>query len=251
MLAPILAIGPSTLASHTSAAALHGVPGFGQGTPEVSVPRAHGGRRRVDVIVHTSTDLDRCRMVMLNGVPTTDIDRTILDLARRTGHDRLRRIIEWARREDLTSWEQVIRTLATHARRGRPGIRRLRGAILADVHREEVTDSHFELLVLTSLVERGLPEPVLHHKVFDGDRFVAEVDLGYPELKIAIELDGRHHLEEDVWQRDLPRQNDLVLLGWTVLRFSWERFRQHPDRVIDEIAAAVTAARQSQSRNPS
>ena len=67
---------------------------------------------------------------------------------------------------------------------------------------------------------------MLHHKVFDGDRFVAEVDLAFPRLKIAIELDGSHHLEAEVRERDLPRQNDLVLLGWTVLRFSWKRFRE-------------------------
>ena len=113
------------------------------------------------------------------------------------------------------------------------------------MYRGEVTDSDFELLVLSSMVERGLAEPVLHFKVFDGDRFVAEVDLAYPDLRIAIELDGRVHLQEDVWERDQPRQNDLVLLGWTVLRFSWARFVKDPDRVIAEIRAAVAAARRT------
>jgi hypothetical protein len=245
-LAPILALGPDAMASHSSAAALHGVPGFAQGTPELTVPRDGGGRLRSDAIIHTSTDLDRCQRVILRGIPATDIDRTILDLARRTGEERLGRIIEWARRDALTTWDDLIRTLARHARCGRPGIRRLRGVILANMHRHEVTDSDFELLVITSMVERGLPEPVLHHKVFADGRFVAEVDLAYPELRIAVELDGRVHLREDVWERDLPRQNDLVLLGWTVLRFSWARFSRDPDRVINEIRAAITAARLAQ-----
>ena len=48
------------------------------------------------------------------------------------------------------------------------------------------------------------------------------------DLKIAIELDGSIHLEDDVRERDLPRQNDLVLLGWTVLRFTWKRFTERP-----------------------
>jgi very-short-patch-repair endonuclease len=42
---------------------------------------------------------------------------------------------------------------------------------------------------------------------------VAEVDLAFPELKIAIEVDGGVHLLEEVHERDLPRQNQLVLLG--------------------------------------
>ena len=81
--------------------------------------------------------------MVIRGVPATDLDRTILDLARRTGPLRLARIIEWARRQHLTTWDDLIRTLATHARSGRPGIRRLRGVILANVHRSEITDSDF------------------------------------------------------------------------------------------------------------
>jgi very-short-patch-repair endonuclease len=248
-LAPILALGPGAVASHACAAALHEVPGFGHGTPELSVPRDGGGRLRASAIIHTSTDLDRCARVLLRGIPTTDINRTVLDLARRTGAVRLTRLIEWARRERLTTWDDLIQTLARHARCGRPGIRRLRGVILANMHRDEVTDSDFELLVLTSMVERGLPEPVLHHKVFVGDRFVAEVDLAYPELRIAIELDGRVHLLEEVWDQDLPRQNDLVLCGWTILRFSWARFAKNPDRVMEEIRLAITTAQQIRRRS--
>lgn len=237
-LAPILAIGGRARASHHCAAALHGIPGFGEGTPEISIDRGRGARRE-HVLVHTSTDLDRSDPVVVRGVPCTSFPRTILDLARTTSDKRLLRAIEWGRRSKRTDWSDLIRTLARHARRGRPGIRRLRRVIMEHAHRSEVTDSDFELLVLSFLAERGLPEPVLHHRVFDGDRFVAEIDLAYPDLKIAIELDGSVHLEREVRERDLPRQNDLVLLGWTVLRFSWSRFTQHPEAVLDEIRTAI------------
>jgi hypothetical protein len=240
-LAPLLSVGPPAAASHLTAAALHGIPGFGEGVPEISVPRT-ADVRRGRLRVHTSTDLDRCDVVMRRGVPTTDIDRTLLDLARFVGARRLHRSIEWCRRNELTDWPSLISTLARHARRGRPGIRKLRAVILAHADRVEITDSDFELLVLAAIAEHGMPTPVLHHRVTDGERFVAEVDLAYPDLRIAIELDGRIHLEPEVRERDLPRQNDLVLLGWTVLRFSWQRFADHPDRVIAEIRAAIRAA---------
>ncbi len=240
VLAPLLSAGGRSLASHYAAAALHGIPGFGQGTPEISIPRGTE-RRRGGVIVHTSSDLDRCQRVLIEGIPTTDVNRTILDIARRTGDRRLLRSMEWARRDGNASWSSLISTLARHARRGRPGIRRMRRVISAHADREEITDSGFELLFLSLVREVGLPEPVLHLKVLDGGRFVAEVDFGYPHLKIAIELDGRHHLDEAVWELDLPRQNDLVLLGWTVLRFTWRRFTQRPDLVVAEIRAAIRA----------
>jgi hypothetical protein len=37
--------------------------------------------------------------------------------------------------------------------------------IAANAHRDEVTDSDFELLVVALLLEHGLPEPVVHHEL--------------------------------------------------------------------------------------
>lgn len=240
VLAPILSAGPPAMASHMAAAALHGIPGFGRGVPEISIPRGVD-HRASDVRIHTSTDLDRCTRVLVDGIPTTDIARTLLDVGRFVGDQRLLRAIEWGRREKRVDWSDLISTLARHARKGRPGIRRLRRVILANADRDEVTDSDFELLALAVFAEHDLPEPVLHHPVLDDGRFVAEVDLAYPNLRIAIELDGAVHLQADVRERDLPRQNDLVLLGWTVLRFSWQRFVQHPEQVVAEVRAAIRA----------
>lgn len=241
LLAPIISIGDGAVASHFAAAALHGIDGFGRGVPEISIPRGREHRRN-GVRVHTSTDLDRCTTVTVDGIPVTEVSRTILDIGRRVGDPKLLRAIEWARREQRTDWSTLIHTLARHARRGRPGIRRLRRVIVANMDREEVTDSDFELLVLGLLAEAGLPTPVLHHRVMDGDRFVAEVDLAYPRWKIAIELDGAVHLQRAVRERDLPRQNDLVLEGWVVLRFTWRRFADHPEQVVNEIRAAIGRA---------
>jgi very-short-patch-repair endonuclease len=241
LLAPILSVDGRAVASHTSAAVLHGIPGFGRGVPELTIPRGTKLRRR-SVRVHTSTDLERTRATAIDGIPVTELRRTLLDLARIVGDQRLLRAIEWSRRERSVTWAGLITTLALHARRGRPGIARLRRVILANADRDEVTDSDLELIALAVIREHGLPEPVLHHRVLDGDRFVAEVDLAYPHLRIAIELDGAVHLDRQVRERDLPRQNDLVLLGWTILRFTWDRLQTRPDLVIAEITAAIRAA---------
>ncbi len=237
LLAPILSAGPPAMATHFAAAALHQIPGIGMGTPELSIPR---GTRldRTGIIVHTSTDLDRCASSLLSAVPTTDLARTILDVGRRASDERVLRAIEFGRRAGQTDWSELIRTLRRHARRGRPGVARLRRVITANAHRGEITDSDLELLVIALLMEHGLPEPVLHHRIFDGQRFVAEVDLAYPDLKIAIELDGGVHLDPDVHERDLPRQNDLILEGWTVLRFTWRRLQQRPESIVAEVRAA-------------
>jgi very-short-patch-repair endonuclease len=243
LLAPILGSRPGVqvAASDLAAAALHGIPGFGHGRPELSTPREFN-LRRPGVRIRTSNDLDRCRIVNVEGVPTTDLPRTLLDLGRSVGDKRLLRAAEWARRERGVTWSDLVSTLAKHARRGRGGIQRFRRIVVANAHRTEATDSDLEVLLLALLREHGLPEPVLHHTVFDGDRFVAEVDAAYPRLRLAVEVDGLVHLDEAVWQKDQRRQNDLVLVGWTVLRFSWDRIVHHPEAVVTEIRSAIRRA---------
>lgn len=240
-LAAVLAAGPGAVTTHLAAARVWGLPGYGTAGREVSIPRGRR-HRRTDVRVHESTDLDRCRVVVRDGIPVTDLNRTVLDLGRYVGHARLQRAVEAARRTGQISWSSLIETLLAHARRGRPGVRRLRRVILQDAHRDEITDTDMELVVLGLLAEHDLPEPVLHHRVHDGQRFIAEVDLAYPQWRIAIECDGSIHLDPQVRERDLARQNDLVLAGWTVLRFSWDRLRARPDLIVSEVEAAIRAA---------
>jgi Protein of unknown function (DUF559) len=242
LMAVVLSAGPDALISHRAAAALWGLEGFNKATPEVTIPR---GRkyRRTGVRTHESTDLDRCSARHRQGIPVTDPSRTLLDLARFVGDRRLHRAIESARRLHLATWSELVAVLARHARRGRPGIRRLRRVIAAHAHREEITDTDFELLVLTLLVEHGLPEPVVHHELRAADgRLVAEIDLAYPHLKIAIELDGKVHQTDDAFERDRPRQNRIALEGWTILRFTWATFRDHPEDILREVRAAIRAA---------
>jgi hypothetical protein len=240
-LAAVLAAGESATTSHLAGARAWGWPGFGRAGLELSLPRGHR-YRRPDVRCHESTDLERCRIVRREGLPVTDPDRTLLDIARYVGEQRLTRTVEAARRQGHVTWSSLISTLARHARRGRPGIRRLRAVILANAHREEVTDTDVELLVLGLLTGAGLPEPVLHHRVFEGERFVAEVDMAYPELMVAIECDGDIHLFDEVRERDLPRQNDLILRGWAVLRFSKARVLRRPETIVAEVREARRVA---------
>jgi very-short-patch-repair endonuclease len=238
LLATILATRGLVALSHLSAARRLGLPGYTRAPAELSIER--GVRLRRDGLrIHESTDLRRCKILSVDGMPVTDPGRTLLDLARFVGDRRLARDMESARRLGLVDWADLVRVLATHARRGRPGVRRFRRVLAASCHRQEITDSDFELLVLALLLEHGLPEPVLHHRIDVDGRFIAEVDLAYPELRIAIECDGDVHLLKDVHERDLPRQNDLVLNGWCILRFTPDRYWKRPQSIIAEVRAAV------------
>jgi hypothetical protein len=70
-------------------------------------------------------------------------------------------------------------------------------------------------------------------------RWIARVDLALPELRIAIEYDGREvHDRPDVFVRDRRRQNDLVAAGWTVLRFSAADLRS-PALIVDAVSRVL------------
>ncbi|MEK9809938.1 MAG: DUF559 domain-containing protein, partial [Candidatus Nanopelagicales bacterium] len=86
-----------------------------------------------------------------------------------------------------------------------------------------------------------------NHPVVDkSGRVVAEIDFAHVDLGIAIEVDGRaFHSDQRSFERDRARQNDLVLRGWLVLRFTWEQITTRPEWVTAEICKAV--ARRSNS----
>lgn len=234
-----LAGGPGALGSHFAAARVLGLAGFETAPVEVSVPRGRNLRRSRQR-THESTDLDRCRRVEHDGVWVTDPDRTILDLARYLGVRRLTAVVEDARRRGLVTWSSLIATLVRHARQGRHGVRRLRAVIVANADRDEITDTDVELLLLVLIRQAGLREPVLHHRVTDDHgRFVAEVDFAYPDLRIAIEVEGDVHGRRSVRNRDSARRNDLELEGWLVLVFSNDRVKDRPTAVLSEIRAAI------------
>jgi very-short-patch-repair endonuclease len=70
-----------------------------------------------------------------------------------------------------------------------------------------------------------------------GDR---RLDFAYPDQKIMIELDGRiDHSKKRIFEDDRKRQNDLVLAGWTVLRFTWDDVTKRPAEVARTIERAL------------
>lgn len=69
------------------------------------------------------------------------------------------------------------------------------------------------------LTGAGLPEPMIQFVVSAHGRFVARVDLAYPQWRVAIEYEGDgHRTDRDQWRVDIRRQRDLEDLGWIVIR---------------------------------
>lgn len=102
-------------------------------------------------------------------------------------------------------------------------------------------DNDLEMRFLRAIVAAELPEPKLQHRIVIGNRR-CRIDLAYPDLKIAVEIDGwEHHRSRTAFDDDRARSNDLVVAGWRLLRFT--------STMTNAQAVATVAAALSQRRS--
>ena len=74
--------------------------------------------------------------------------------------------------------------------------------------------------------------------VLSGQRYY--LDVAFRAKKLAIEIDGRiHQLDRTVFESDRPRQNALMLAGWTVLRFTWRMIEDEPEAFVATVRTAL------------
>jgi hypothetical protein len=240
LLAAVLTCETGTLASHRSAACLWGLDGSRPGAVEISVPRNHRPRYRENGRVHESTDLELAEPTVIKGIPVTGLVRTLIDLAAVVSRRRLTQAVDDAIRRRKTTWEQLAAVRARHSRRGRDGVGKMR-ELLEERYGTTIPDSYFGRLVADLLVDAGLPQPEIEHNVYsETGEWLARVDVAYPRWKIAIELDSKqHHLHEEAFEADRPRQNRLEIEGWLVLRYTWLFYSRHPNKLCAEVREAV------------
>ena len=87
-----------------------------------------------------------------------------------------------------------------------------------------------------------LPAPVQQHAIRLGDGRRVRLDAAWPELRVAVELDGAaFHGSRTARERDLRRDTALAALGWVVLRFSYARLMADPEGCRGEIETVVRA----------
>jgi very-short-patch-repair endonuclease len=234
--AAVLATGPSSLASHRSAAHLWGVPRPPDDPVDVILV---GARRRFvgfdDVVIHRPRDLERLRPQRRANIVCTNIMRTVLDLGAvdpsavpdAVGHVITNRLAT------LQALETVV---IQHSEHGRTGIVALREAVAEWSIDRKPTDSLLEQ-TMRRLIDRYRLAPVEFHPVICG----YEVDFRVLGTPVILECDGwaYHGLERTNFERDRRRDADLIAAGWIVLRFTYRAITTRPKETADRIAATV------------
>lgn len=202
----LIAPGQALLTHHT-AATLWGatVPD----TPNIHVGIQADNRLRAEGIsTHRYADLPPA--VPRHGLRVTSPEQTFLDLAAGLPLVDLVVLGDTLVKAKATTPEKLVAAADAVRSRGAKRARRAAALVRTGV------DSPMETRVRLLMVLAGLPEPIVNYEVRnEHDRVVYRIDLSFPDLKLAIEYDGRHHIErEKQWSQDLCRREDLEGDGW-------------------------------------
>jgi very-short-patch-repair endonuclease len=238
LLAACLTSGDGAVASFASAARLWGMPGVSVEDPiEITTPTRRRSRI-VDVTVHDSFILDGWHVTSRRSVPVTSAARTLCDLTACWRPSQVETAVDDSLRRRIVSLRRLKTVFVDLAHRGRRRSTVMRAILEARLPGFDPGDSPREARLVRWIVGGGLPRPVQQHQVrIGGKRY--HLDLGYPELKIAIEYDGwEAHRPRSSFDRDRARQNPLEIRGWLILRYTSASTREI---VLAEVGAAISA----------
>ncbi|MEO7125855.1 MAG: DUF559 domain-containing protein [Nakamurella sp.] len=73
--------------------------------------------------------------------------------------------------------------------------------------------------------------------VCDGQKFF--MDIAMDHCPVVVEIDGKDHLREDMFEYDRTRGNLLLLAGKQVLHFTWRMLVDEPEWVIATVRRAI------------
>ena len=238
-------LGPGWTLSHGSAGVLHHVPVWSEALAQVHVtrPRTGGGRRRTTVHRH-GCPLDPDEVVEVDGWPTTDLARTVVDLARSVPFEQGVAAADRALALGATVLELEAALARTAGLRGAGAARRV--VAFADGRSESVGESLSRVL----LSDLGLMPEELQLRVMDGPRLAGRVDFAWPGLRTIGEFDGRVKYgrllesDEDAGDavfREKQREDRLRELGWQVVRWVWADLA-HPGVIAERLRRAIARA---------
>jgi len=215
----VLAAGPLAAASHRSAAALLGIPGFPRlGAIEVVVTRVFRNRTP-GAWVHSSRLLPPEHLTVVEGISTTTMARTVVDLAGVLHPRHLERTLDNCLARKLVALDGVRSAVVLLGRKGRPGIAVMRRLLDERADGYVAPESGLEARALELIRSAGLPDPVRQLDVGDARGWIGRVDFAYRDRRLVIEIDsGLHHGTLVDRRADQARDRRLQAAGWQVER---------------------------------
>lgn len=225
---------PKAVVSFASAAALHGIDGVESNGLHVST-HSRTTHSFDGVVIHRCHDLEGSHIDFVGRLPTTSVERTIVDLAMDIRPRRLAMITGKLLDEGRVDTETLVEIASRVGRRGKPGTVAIREVIewleLGDASPLEARGR--ALLASSGALPPSsseYPLPWAPHRRFDD---------AFPDRRLAIEWDSfRFHGRRDSFERDRARDREALAHGWRVMRFTWRNVVDQPDETLAAVEAA-------------
>lgn len=237
----VAALATRGVASHETAARLHGFDGYDRENA-VHITLRYQQRRHThpDARIHLSRVLNRADQLPIGGIPTVIVPVCLIQLAEDSDSGMIR-ALEGCMRDGVSpTW--IRQVVARYDRRGNSAPRRLLRALDERVD-GTLPRSWFQRLGSRLLAEVGI-QTVDEYPIYEGKRLLAELDLAIPELRIGIECQSwKWHATPEAQRRDAARRRTLRRLGWDITDLWWSDL----DRIDDVVAtlAVVISERQT------
>ena len=219
---------PTAMVSHHTAALVYRLPVQRDVREHVTVPTAQDRSERTEIACHVGpTD----SATFVDGARVPSPEQLFLQLAELLSLVDLVVVGDAMVRRKMTTPSALVAAAAANRGRHRLAARRA-----ASYVRDRV-DSPMESRLRLLMVLAGLPEPEVNRPLVDRQgRERRRVDLSYPGIKLAVEYDGRHHIErKSQWTQDLDRREELEEEGWRILVVTAEGIYKHPEETLRRV----------------
>jgi hypothetical protein len=217
-----------------AASALHGSKWVDSG---LSVDLYHDNRHRLPGLMTRSERLSKEEICLVDNVPVTTPARTAVDLG--CWYPRVKAIAAVDALVRATALDVAEAVTLADRQGGRRGILRARRVLgLADAGSQSPKESWLR----TVLIDGGLPMPQTQIPIHDEwGKPVAYLDMGWEEMKVAVEYDGEHHrTDRRQYSWDVRRLEMLQRQGWIIVRVTAE---DSADNVLRRVRAALASRR--------
>jgi predicted transcriptional regulator of viral defense system len=241
VLAVTTSVGRDSVASHHSAARIHGLDLLRPAPADIVTltrPRSRpSGRPRSDGIVFRVATLPREHVTPCWGVAVTSVPRTVVDLARTLSFTDAVVVADSALRLGKTTKSELSRVVNACDRW--PGVDQARRTVaFADGRAESVLESCARVTFDTF----GLEAPDLQ-VTFRGEGFVFRGDFYWARYRTIAEADGMAKYEDPQRARDQLRRDRLLRdAGYRVVHFTWREIFEAPTVVVARIRKSFTSA---------
>jgi hypothetical protein len=194
-----------------SASAVHGAKWIDASRPATIIDT---NRRRENGIHIWAVAIDDDEIQLIDGMRITTPARTAVDLACRYPIDTAVIAIDSLARATRLKVPDIESAAGRHP--GRHGLKRALTAIeLVDPGAESPPETRLRLLV----VRAGYPPPETQLVVYNEyGAFIAEVDMGWRDRKIAVQYEGGHHRTPEQFAKDIRITREMMEAGWIVIR---------------------------------